>query len=190
VAKQIRGEDGRVTRLEFSAAEMASKILDVPLNRLLRWSDIIPPSKGQGAEGVYSVKSKKSLELIKKRAALLKTGMNTTAVKNVEANKLLDAYAALCSDCPEGITAHVWRSYGLVVLMQVRYGKMIGAEELAKRAGINKEVDGKMIPDLDMAAKHIRLLNSVGYLEQDDSDEWRGQWRHRGLPEAWTGKSE
>jgi hypothetical protein len=114
--------------------------------------------------------------------------MSEQAVANIEEAGLLDAYAALAEDCPQGLTVHVWRSYALVVLMQVRYGKMIGVKELAERAklvSIDPE-SGEAKPDLKMAQKHLRLLQSVdgGWLKIG-TDKWTGQWEHRGLPQSW-----
>jgi len=179
-------ETGKIVRIEFSAQEMADeKVLNVSVEDLITWSKCIKPLRGSGEQAVYAVSSPEELVLLKKRAALLRTQMTETAVKNVEKAGLLDAYAALAEDCPEGLTAHVWRSYGLVVLMQSRYGKMMDAEELAQRANINKRNEkGKIIPDTGMAAKHLRLLEALGYLKNNQAE---GRWEHRGLPKSFRG---
>lgn len=181
MAKKIKNPDtGVVERIEFTPEEMAEKILGVSLDDLLGWKKLIP-SSGKGSKKVYSITSPKELELWKKRAALLRTRMTETAVRNVEKNGLLDAYAALSEDCPEGITVHVWRSYGLIVLMQTKYHIQIGPEELAKRANINRrDESGKVVPDTEMAAKHIRLLEALGFITNKD-----GRWEHQGLPLVW-----
>jgi len=187
VAKFLRHpKTKKVIKIEIPAKEMAESVLGVELESLAGWTKVIPPDRGSGADAIYAVKKPEDLNLLKKRAALLRTQMTETAVKNVEKEGLLDAYSALAEDCPPGITAHVWRSYGLVVLMQIRYGKMIGADELARRAGMIRIESGKEIPDVEMAAKHLRLLNALGFLEKGRGD-WDGQWQHQGLPKAWRG---
>lgn len=184
MAKKIKNpKTNKVIRLEFSPDEFAEKILNVTTDDLLSWKKSIPPFSGRGKNVVYAITSAAELDLWKKRAALLKTRMTETAVRNVEKNNLLDAYAKLAADCPDGITAHAWRSYGLIVLMQMKYSKQVGPAELAKRADINRRDEkGKVVPDEKMAAKHIRLLEALGYIKDVD-----GRWEHQGLPEAWQG---
>lgn len=188
MAKFLRHpKTNKIVRIEIPAKEMAESVLGVEVESLAKWKKAIPPARGEGENAIYAVKSRKELQLYKKRAALLRTQMTEQAVFNVERAGLLDAYAALAEDCPAGITAHMWRSYGLVVLMQARYGKMIGAEELARRAGMVKiDENGEELPDVEMAAKHLRVLNALGYLTKGQG-EWEGQWQHQGLPKAWRG---
>lgn len=183
MAKRFRDKNGKITHIECSASEMA-KLLDSDVDQLLACPELVPTRRGQGPATIYRLKDEATRDLYRKRIALLKTNMSPAAIKNVEAAGLLDAYAGLAEDCPAGISAHVWRSYGLVVLIQIRYGKKIGPEELAQRAGIIKP-DSKEL-DLKLAEKHIRLLIGMGYLREDDSSEWQGQWRHQGLPAAWV----
>jgi hypothetical protein len=181
MARRVELKNGKIA-IEFNTQELAEKVLGLSVAQLEEWGEMFP----KPAAGKYLIKSEQDLNKFKDRAALLNTGMTVTAVKNVESEKLLRSYARLAEDCPEGITAHVWRSYGLIVLMQVRYGKMIDAEELATRAKINKIVDGKPVADVAMAEKHIRLLTGIGVLSRDSGEEWQGQWRHQGLPKAWV----
>jgi hypothetical protein len=180
--KKIKDEKtGLAIRLEFDSRELAEDILGVKEKDLFEWRDLIPPFKEEDGQIIYAIKNKQEFELIKKRAALLKTGMTETAVKNVEKANLLDSYFQLSQDCPEGITAHAWRSYGLVVLMQTQHNTKIGAEELAKRANINKiNSQGKVVSDPKMAEKHLRLLQALGYLIETED-----RWEHQGLPELW-----
>jgi hypothetical protein len=179
MAKRIRNAKGAVVALEFTATEMAEKVLGVEVDDLLSWERCLPPTKGQGPDAVFRINSPQRLDLLKRRAAVLKTSMSEEAVTAVEKAGLLEAYADLAEDCPEGLTAHVWRSYGLIVLMQTRYGRMIDAAELAERGGLVNRA-GK--PDTEMAAKHIRLLQALDYLEARE-----GRWEHKGLPRSWTG---
>lgn len=171
-----------VKRITLSAQEMAEKALKVELKDLKAWSEIIPPEEGSGDDATYVISSRDELQLLRKRAALLRTNMSVAAVQEVERAGLLDAYAALATDCPRGITAHIWRSYGVIVLIQMRYGKMIGPAELAQRAGMVTKKGRKETPDVEMAERHLRLLQGLGYLR-----ELNGRWEHKGLPEAWTG---
>jgi hypothetical protein len=180
--KRIKDEKtGLAIRLEFESRELAEDVLGVKEKDLLNWKELIPPFKEEDGRIIYAVKNKKEFDLIKKRAALLKTGMTETAVENVEQAGLLDSYFELSKDCPEGITAHAWRSYGLVVLMQTKYNIKVDAKELAQRANINKRnSQGKVVADPDMAEKHLRLLQAIGYLTETED-----RWEHQGLPLLW-----
>jgi hypothetical protein len=184
MAKKFRHpETGAIIRIELTAQELAERVLHIDLEQLVSWQSVIKPKHGKGEKAVYSIDQENDLKKIKNLVALLKTGMTPTAVKNVEKAGFLPAYAALAEDCPEGLTVHVWRSYALVVLMQIRYGKMITAKELAERGKIVKKVDGKIVSDVAMAEKHLRLLQGLKYLEAN-LDE--GRWEHQGLPQSWT----
>jgi hypothetical protein len=185
--KRLKDKTGTVVALELNADEMA-KALGVRVEDLEMWTRSVPPASVDNGIFLYRVGSPKDVQLLKKRAALLRTRMTEEAVARVEAEGLLDAYSALAEDCPPGITAHVWRSYGLVVLMQVRYGKMLDAVELAERAGLQEEdpETGAMRPSVATATQHLRLLRGLGFLREGDQD-WKGQWRHQGLPRAWRG---
>jgi len=182
MAKRLRNKQGAIVALELAAEEMAH-VLGVEVDDLASWTKTIPPYAKAKGEVIYRVRNVEELNHLKKRVTLLRTRMNEDAVASVEKAGLLDAYSALASDCPSGITAHVWRSYALIVLMQIRYGKMLDAKELAERAGLTK-ADGS--PDVSMAEKHIRLLQGVHKL-RIGKDKWEGQWEHEGLPEAWRG---
>ena len=201
MARRLRDKTGKVVRIELSASEMAQTLgieqkavvgdgsdAPTPEQTLASWNTVIPPLRRDNNELVYGFSSAQELSLLKKRAALLRTQMKPEAVANVETQGLLDAYAALAEDCPEGITAHVWRSYGLVVLMQMRYGQKLDAKELAKRAGLT-DVDpttGKRVLGVKTAERHLRLLDALGYLVEG-AGKWEGQWQHRGLPQSWRG---
>jgi hypothetical protein len=174
-------KDGKIIAIEFSVNEFAN-ILDITIEDLIAWTDLLPPAEGEGEGAIYRVSGKGELEILKKRAKVLTTRMTEEAVLAVEKAGMLDSYAALAEDCPEGVTAHIWRSYGLIVLMQGRYGQMIGPEELAERAGL-VEADkktGKMKPSVDIATRHIRILQALGLLEAQND-----RWEHQGLPLAW-----
>ena len=158
MAHRLTDKNGTVVAIELSEAEMA-QALDVQLDDLREWTTTIPTYAQASGQPVYRIHGVKELNHLKKRVALLNTRMSEAAVASVEEAELLDSYAALAADCPKGLTAHVWRSYGLVVLMQVRYGKMIDARELAERAGLNDPKTGK--PSVEIARKHLRLLQSV-----------------------------
>ena len=201
MARRLRDKNGKVVRIELTATEMAQTLglidpdreqaqasaPETPEQTLASWKQVIPPLRTDNGALVYGFHSPQELGLFKKRAALLRTRMSPKAVANIEKKNLLDAYAALAEDCPRGITAHVWRSYGLVVLMQIRYGQMLDAAELAKRAGLT-DVDetGKRTLGVQTADRHLRLLKALGYLEEG-AGKWEGQWKHRGLPESWRG---
>jgi hypothetical protein len=189
MARRLRDKSGNVVAVELTAAEMA-KTLEISIEDLQEWSNAIPVYAQAHGQPIYRVHNTKDLNRLKKRAALLSTRMSEAAVASVEEADLLEPYANLAEDCPQGLTAHVWRSYAVVVLMQVRYGKMIDAQELAERAGLT-EIDpetGVAHPSTALAEKHLRLLQSVdgGYLKVGNG-QWEGQWEHRGLPKSWRG---
>jgi hypothetical protein len=182
---------GEIVAIELTIAEMA-KALDVEVRDLEEWTTCIAPYSMDHGAVIYRVRSADDVQKLKKRAALLRTRMTEQAVIDVEKSGLLDAYSALAADCPRGITAHQWRSYGLIVLMQIRYGKMLTAEELAQRANL-VEVDpktGEEFISVELAESHMRLLRVLGYLEvgkKDNDGDWTGQFKHQGLPAAWVG---
>lgn len=179
--KIIDKKTNQVVRLELTLSEMAENILGVTKEELSGWQKLIPPIRGKGEESVYAISKRAEMDKFKKRAALLKSGMNEEAVLNVEKEGLLDAYYKLSHDCPEGITVHVWRSYGYVVVMQMRKNVKVNAAQLAKGANINhRDKKGKIVADPEMAAKHLRLLQALGYLTETED-----RWEHQGLPEFW-----
>lgn len=192
--RRVPGKNGTIAYVEFGSAELA-KLLDVDTEALESWGKAVPYEVRDG-QRVYTIRSQAEVSLIKKRTTILRTGMSEKALANIEREGLLDPYSALAEDCPEGLTAHVWRSYGLVVLMQQQHGIKIDAEELARRARL-AEVDpatGKQVLGVEMAKKHLRLLQALGRLrslEAGDRDASgkiveEPRWEHAGLPEAWA----
>lgn len=193
--RRVPGKNGTIAYVEFEPAELA-QLLEVDVDALESWSKAIPPAKVEDGRRLYTIRSKAEVSLLKKRSAILRTGMSEKALANIEREDLLDAYAALAEDCPEGLTAHIWRSYGLVVLMQQQHGIKIDAEELARRARL-AEIDpatGKQVLGVGMAKKHLRLLQALGRLrslEPGDRDASgkvveEPRWEHSGLPQAWA----
>lgn len=178
MARRLRDQDGNIVAIELTLDEMARTLAIVPEDLEL-WSTLLPAY----SPGIYRVATVSELNTWKKRAAILRTRMSQEAVAKVEQAGLLDAYAGLAEDCPHGIPAHVWRSYGVIVLMQVRYGKKIDAKELAERANLT-EVDpatGKLRPSVTLAEKHIRLLTGLKKLTETPE-----RWEHLGLPKSWV----
>jgi hypothetical protein len=157
------------------------------------------PQHGTDDQGepVYRITNAADLKLWQKRAILLQTGMGESAVTSVEKGGRLDGYVALAEDCPDGITAHIWRSYAVVVLMQVSHGLKLTAEDLARRAGlVDMDEEGNAILGVETARKHLRLLQALGYLQSVEvGDTVRigarnekatyAHWLHKGLPKAW-----
>jgi hypothetical protein len=204
--RRVQGKDGAIAYVEFTLDEMAQALsveqgginADIDPEDLQTWTGAIPAAREQDGALVYIVRSKGELELLRKRALILRTGMSERALNNIEKEGVLDAYAALAADTPQGLTAHVWRSYGLVVLMQVRHGVKIDAEELARRARLAERdpKTGKEVLGVEMAKKHLRLLQALGYLKSVDQgaptrvgDKTvpapEARWEHKGLPRAW-----
>lgn len=204
--KRVPGEGGTTAYVEFSSAELVKALeqyrpnidLNITTEDLEEWSQAIPPARVEDGQNVYIIHSPKELDLIHKRALILRTRMSEKALVNIEEQNVLNAYAALAEDCPDGLTVHVWRSYGLVVLMQARHGAMIDAEELAQRARLSQldPSTGKRVLGVDVARKHLRLLQALSYLkavkvgEQVKQGERiyvaeKPEWLHQGLPQAW-----
>jgi hypothetical protein len=171
--QKLYGPNGQVTAIRMSPEAM-SDALRVSRQQLRDWATAIPlTDTGQGHAPFYQIENPAQLKIYKKRAAVLRTHMTEKAVMNTEKAGLLDAYVALAEDCPEGVTAHVWRSYGLIVLLQAKYGIKVDSKQLAERAGLSA----------DTASKHIRLLAAMGFLtDREDS------WAHQGLPKAFQTK--
>lgn len=167
----------------FHLAELAA-LLEVDPEQLAGWQRLLPPTKRTPDDLIYVLESPAQLALWRKRALVLRTQMTQDAVASIEQAGLLDAYAGLALDCPPGLTAHVWRSYAVVVAMQSRYNHKLGARDLAERAKLKeRDESGRIVPGLEMARRHLRLLQALGYLK--DAGE---RWEHRGLPSAWQGR--
>jgi DNA-binding transcriptional MerR regulator len=171
---QRRLTQGKVEQVEFTPAELA-ELFSVTADQLESWQELIPAA----ADGVYRYASADDFRRIRHRVLVLATGMTTKAVEAVEAEGLLAAYAALARDCPSGVTAHVWRSYAIVVLMQTKQQRMIDAEELAVRARLMEQdpISGELVPSVAEARKHLKLLQATNQLVHTGM-----QWQHQGLP--------
>lgn len=213
MVRALRNKQGKVEELEYTLVEMAELLGVRPkqageyrevsgADLLEQWQATIKPS-GVDADGkpLYRVRRKDDVELWRKRAAVLRTGLSETSVANIEKAGHLNAYAALAVDCPEGIDAHVWRSYAIVVFMQAKHGRMIDAEELAERGSL-VELDpatGEKRLGISLARKHLRLLQGMRLLKavkpgenvplgNGKSYQSEGEWLHQGLPHAWQGR--
>jgi hypothetical protein len=168
---------GRVILARLDEEGMV-KILGASPEELQEWSKTFPQKDGVWVFGETPEGAQKEISDGRKKIALLRTNMTEKSVSNVAEAGLLDAYAALAEDCPDGITAHVWRSYGAIVFLQVKQNEKIGPHELALRAKLEKLVPGgKVEPDTETAAKHIRLLLAKGLLRDEGE-----RWGHEGLP--------
>lgn len=164
-------KSGRVQLVELDRAELASAF-GVAEDDLARWAELIPAEQVEGRH-LYRYQSEDELRLARERAQVLSTRMSVEAVRNIEADGRLSAYAALAAECPEGITAHVYRSFVVVFLVQYKTGLMLDAEGLAIRAGLNERdpATGEIQPSPELARKHLRLLQAVGLL-RNGADRW------------------
>lgn len=193
--RQIR-EAGKVVRIEYTLEEM-SKLLRLEPEELKQWQQALPPSgTDEKNEPLYSISAPADIELLRKKARILRTGVSEKGLAKIEKNGQFEAYAALAEDCPEGMPLQAWRSYALVVLMQAKYNITLTPEELAERANL-KERDpetGKLVLGVAMARKHLRLLMNMTPKEASVSDPRPylklkdGRWEHQGLPKAWQGR--
>lgn len=183
MARRVLDDAGRVLYVELGAGEMA-KLCACDVAQLAEWTALVPPHSGHGEDAVYRFAGEDDLRLARQRAAVLRTRMSVDAVRNVESEGRLAAYAALASDCPEGITAHVYRSYLIVCLMQQQHQIMLDADALADRAGLNEyePLTDRIEPSPELARKHLRLLQAVGLLRNAGD-----RWEFSGLPAAARG---
>lgn len=200
MARRILDKAGKLSAVEYTLAEVAT-LVGAEADEVKTWAlCIAPTSKDDEGEPLYELRSPAQLKIWQKRAILLKTGMSEASVLAVEKAGRLDSYVALAEDCPEGITAHVWRSYAVVVMMQAKYSLKLTAEDLARRAGlVDRDENGEPVLGVETAKKHLRFLQALGYLqsiEVGDTIRVGGRnekatyahWLHRGLPKAWQGK--
>ena len=162
---------GRVTLVEMNRAELAG-VFRVSEDDLARWAELIP-GESEAGQTLYRFRSEDELKLARERAAVLSTRMSPEAVRNIEDDGRLSAYAMLASECPAGITAHVYRSFVVVFLVQYKTGLMLDADGLALRAGLNERdpLTGEIQPSPELARKHLRLLQAVGLL-RNGADRW------------------
>jgi hypothetical protein len=178
MARRLRSKTtGKIAAIEFSTIELA-EVLSVDPDDLTSWKKTFPPHSSRDGQSYYRIYQADELNLWRQRALILRTNMSEKALLSIEEAGQLSSYALLAADCPEGLTVQGWRSYGLIVLMQSRYGQMLGPDELAARANLVEK--GKVSSAL--ASKHIRLLTALGLLVPTDS-----RWEHQGLPESWQG---
>lgn len=165
MARRAVNADGLIELVELRPEELA-KLLDVTTDKLEAWRALVPVETDEAGLPVYRFSKQSQLRLVRQRVAVLKTRMSVEAVRNVEADDKLAAYAALAVDCPEGITAHVYRSFLVLILVQQKTGLMLDAEGLALRANL-LEIDpasGNPRPSPSLARKHLRLLQAIGLL--------------------------
>jgi hypothetical protein len=177
--RRLTSPDGTAQAL-FTREELMSQ-LRVSDEQLSEWAELIGP---EGDEYIFDASE---LRAIAQRVAVLRTGMSVDDVRGVEAAGFLAGYAELAQDAPPGITAHVWRSYAVIVLYQTQQMTALNAYELAEIAQL-KEVNpltGEFEESPDLAKMHIRLLH--GMRTEDGEPYLRlrdGTWEHQGLPQC------
>lgn len=170
MARRAIDDAGRVLFIEFSTQELA-RLFRIDLTDLLGYADLLADE--QAPDGAWRYNTAGAFDLARNRAAILRTRMSREALANIEAEGMLDSYAKLAVDCPEGITAHVYRSYVTVYLMQVQHGVMLDAAALAERAGLAEPdpIDGTPRRSVELAKRHLRLLQAVGVLTRG-AERW------------------
>lgn len=186
MARRLKRADGSVAWVEFSRDELAAQWRVSPKD-LADWHELIPCMRDEAGAPVYRFESDDDLRLARQRAGVLRTRMSPEAVRNVEREGMLDAYYKLSLDCPAGITAHVYRSYVVLLVLQQRGSLMLDADGLAERAQLNeRDPDtGKLRPSPDLARKHLRLLQAVGILRHGGE-----RWEFTHVPRAIRGAAE
>lgn len=186
MARRLNDEHGRVVWVDFSRAEFA-RSLKISEQQLADWQEVIPHDRIEDGEVIYRFASHDDLRLARMRAGVLRTKMSIEALANVEAQGMLEAYYKLSLDCPEGLTAHVYRSYVVLLVVQQKTGLMLDAAALAERANLNQEnpETGKPEPSEEFGRKHLRLLQAVGILEHGGE-----RWEFSHVPLALRGGSD
>lgn len=185
--RRVRDKHGRIVRLDMTADE-AAKLLDVTEEQLADWAELLP-FQTVSDTAIYSFRNQEEMTLYRQRAAILKTQCRIDVVKDMEERGLLSAYAGLAEDCPPGLSVLEWRSYAIVVLMQMKARVKLTPAELAKRANL-VEVDskGEVQIDIQSAERHLRMLTSLNYLEEGEDHDGRSSWIHKGLPKCMRGE--
>lgn len=183
MARRILNDQDQVVAMEFSRAELAQlwKVSEMDLDS---WAELVPPtSTGPDGAPVYHFTREQYQGEVSKLLMILRTRMSVPQVQKIIKEGMLDAYAALAEDCPyeRGITAHVWRSYAIIVHIQEEEGRAIDEHELAWRGRLMRRnpATGAVEPSPSLAAKHISLLHNARMLDVEGS-----KWVHRGMPKS------
>ncbi len=178
--RALRDKAGRVAGLELFESELCAK-LDADPSQLRAWAELIPahgeavhPDR-ETVEPTYRA-SAATLDRWEQYAKILKTGVTVKQVRELEARdrqggKFVEMYALLAEECPEGVTAHMLRSYCVLFLYQNRAGKTLMPSELAQVAGISEA----------SAKRHVMWLQTVGLLTLGRSP---ARWEFKFVPKA------
>jgi hypothetical protein len=176
--RRVLDRNGNITAVVYTRDELLA-LFRIDEEQLAEWSELIGP---EGDE--YSFEPA-MLQTVADRVAVLKTGMSVDDVRGVEADGYLRGYAELAQDAPAGITAHVWRSYAVIVMYQTEQLTALNAYELAEIAQL-KEINpltGKFEESPALAKMHLRLLQGTHTEDGDKLLMMRdGTWEHHGLP--------
>lgn len=190
MARKIKHpKNGSIIAFEVSAEEL-SKELGVAEEII----EAAPRLFYRQPDGAYRIESKQQLDEWTKRARILATGTTPSRVEEIEKEGSLDRYAKLAEKCPRGVDTDMLRSYLSIVIQQEHKGVKMGPEHLARSLNMfTRNSDGDLIPNIELAAKHIRLLtatpapNSPGEMMLEEGQgEWQGQWRHQGFADYLT----
>lgn len=171
----IRDDSGKVKKVALFEAELC-QVTGLTSDQLEKWATLFPHEDWGKRDALSGVEKKfeydiEGLETAKKRAKLLKAGMTTQQIPQIEERGFLDAYALLAEDCPSNITPHMLRSYCVLIVYQNRGQKMLLAEELAKKAGVPEET----------AKRHIMYLIQKGLLRVAQNPQ---RWEFSFIPRA------
>lgn len=177
MARRTLDNEGNVTHVTYESDTEVLALLEVSPDQYATWKQYLG-GKHKGSQITFTPAQ---LKLAHQRAAVLKTGMSIEDVQAVEGRNLMPGYAQLAVDAPAGITAHVWRSYAVVVLYQSKHHKALNAYELAEIAQLQEvnPLTGKLEESPQLAKMHLALLGGEKLLVMQD-----GAWRHHGLPQC------
>jgi hypothetical protein len=179
--RRLLAPDGSVQRVAYTHAELM-ELLETDHEQFEDWQDLIVHVR----KGDVHLFTPEQLARTVDRVAILRTGMYVDEVRGIESMGRLRAYADLAKDAPPGITAHVWRTYAVIVLYQTaETPRALDAYELAEVAQIKamNPLTGKFEESPELAKMHIALLHGTRTADgQRLLHKHGGAWEHQGLP--------
>lgn len=182
--RRVLAPDGSVARLLYTHAELL-RLLVIDDERYEQWRELIE----HGRHGDMHAFTPEQLARTVDRVAVLRTGMYVGEVRGIERMGRLRAYADLAQDAPPGITAHVWRSYAVIVMYQTLPDKdkrrALDAYELAEVAQIKEmnPLTGEFEESPELAKMHLALLHGTRMADGARLlHKSGGVWEHQGLP--------
>jgi len=164
--------------LELFESDLANA-LNVPATIIRQAQDLIP-SAGKKENPVrqrleaYYICDRQRLKQWHIYAQLLNKGMTPAQIKEVEErdralrakgvrSRMLESYATLAQECPEGITPHILRTYYILYILQPRLRRAPRIDELAYAAGLSEQT----------VHRHLLILLRMGFIRVRETSDGR-----------------